>query len=49
MLQCPPIAQLVVLTAVGERERDVLAALVAVKQRMESLMAGAFSDFAIRF
>lgn len=45
MLQCPPIAQLVVLTAVGERERDVLAALVAVKQRMESLMAGAFSDF----
>lgn len=45
MLQCPPIAQLVVLTAVGERERDVLVALVAVKQRMESLMAGAFSDF----
>ena len=30
MLQCPPIAQLVVLTAVGECERDVLAALVAV-------------------
>ena len=45
LLQCPPIAQLVVLTAVGENEREVLMALSAVKQRIESLMAGAFSDF----
>lgn len=45
LLQCPPIAQLVVLTAVGENERDVLTALSAVKQRIESLMAGVFSDF----
>lgn len=45
LLQCPPLAQLVVLTAVGEDEREVLQALSAVKQRIESLMAGAFSDF----
>ena len=43
-LQCPPIAQIVVLTASAERERDVLEALIAVKARLESLMAGQFSD-----
>ena len=43
-LQCPPIAQIVVMTASGERERDVLEALIAVKTRLESLMAGQFSD-----
>lgn len=44
-LQCPPAAQIVVLTASAERERDVLEALVAVKARLESLMAGQFADF----
>ena len=44
-LQCPPVAQIVVLTASAERERDVLEALVAVKARLESLMAGQFADF----
>ncbi|HBI64650.1 MAG TPA: primosomal protein N' [Clostridiales bacterium] len=44
-LQCPPAAQIVVLTASAERERDVLEALVAVKMRLESLMAGQFADF----
>ena len=44
-LQCPPAAQIVVLTAAAEKERDVLEALVAVRERMESLMAGQFADF----
>lgn len=43
-LQCPPAAQIVVLTASAERERDVLEALVAVKARLESLMEGQFAD-----
>lgn len=44
-LQCPPVAQIVSLTASAERERDVLDALVTVKARLESLMAGQFADF----
>lgn len=44
-LQCPPAAQIVVLTAAAEKERDVLEALVTVRERMESLMAGQFADF----
>ncbi len=44
-LQCPPAAQIVVLTASAQKERDVLEALVAVKTRLESLMAGQFADF----
>lgn len=44
-LLCPPVRQIVLLTASGERERDVLAALVRVKQRMEGLMNGPFADF----
>ncbi len=44
-LQCPPAAQIVLLTASGERERDVLEALITVKERIESLMAGQFADF----
>lgn len=44
-LMCPPIRQIVLLTAVGERERDVLAAMIRVKQRIEGLMNGAFADF----
>ncbi len=44
-LQCPPAAQIVTLTASSEIERDVLEALVYVKQRMENLMRNQFSDF----
>ncbi len=44
-LQCPPVAQIVSLTASAERERDVLDALITVKTRLESLMAGQFADF----
>ena len=44
-MQCPPAAQIVVLTAAAEKERDVLEALVSVKDRIESLMAGQFADF----
>jgi primosomal protein N' (replication factor Y) len=44
-LQCPPAAQIVTLTASAERERDVLEALVFVKQRIEGLMREQFSDF----
>ena len=44
-LQCPPAAQILILTASGEREQEVLAALLAVKARLEGLMAGQFADF----
>lgn len=44
-LQCPPAAQIVSLTASARRERDVLEALMAVKARLEGLMAGQFADF----
>lgn len=44
-LQCPPVAQIMTLTASAERERDALETLIAVKNRLEGLMAGQFADF----
>lgn len=44
-LQCPPAAQILILSASAEQERNVLEALVAVKQRIEGLMNDQFSDF----
>ena len=44
-LQCPPAAQILTLTASAESERDVLAALVYVRQRIEGLMNDQFADF----
>lgn len=44
-LLCPPVAQILVLTASGEAEHEVLAAMVHIKQRIEGLMAGQFADF----
>lgn len=44
-LRYPPIEQLLVLTATGEEEQRVLAALLRLKARLESLMQGQFSDF----
>lgn len=40
----PPIAQLLVLTASGEVEQQVLAALLRLKARLEGLMEGQFQD-----
>lgn len=44
-LRYPPIEQLLVLTATGEVEQQVLAALVRLKMRLEALMEGQFADF----
>lgn len=44
-LRFPPIEQLFVLTAIGEAEEQVLAALLRLKARLEGLMQGQFSDF----
>lgn len=44
-LQCPPAAQILTLTASAEDERDVLEALVYVRQRLEGLMNDQFADF----
>ena len=44
-LQCPPAAQILTLTASAESERDVLEALVYVRQRIEGLMNDQFADF----
>lgn len=44
-LRHPPIEQLLVLTASGEVEQQVLAALLRLKARLEALMAGQFQDF----
>ena len=44
-LRYPPIEQLLVLTATGEIEQQVLAALVRLKTRLEGLMEGQFADF----
>ncbi len=41
----PPAAQILVLTAGGEIEHQVLSCLMRLKRRMESLMAGQFSDY----
>lgn len=40
----PPIAQLFVLTASGEVEQQVLAALLRLKARLEGLLQGQFAD-----
>ncbi len=40
----PPVAQLLVLTAAGEVEQQVLAALLRLKARLEGLMEGQFRD-----
>lgn len=44
-LLLPPVEQMLMLTASGENESDVLAALLRLKQRILSLMEGQFSDF----
>ena len=43
-LQCPPVCDLTVLTAVGETEQQVLASLLALKTRLQSLMEGQYAD-----
>lgn len=43
-LQCPPVCDLTVLTAVGEVEQKVLASLLALKTRLQSLMEGQYAD-----
>lgn len=45
MLRCPPIEQLLVLTASGEQEQQVLQSLLRLKERLEGLMQGQFADF----
>jgi primosomal protein N' (replication factor Y) len=44
-LLCPPIVQILVLTASGESEEKVLQSMLLLKQRIESLMLGQFQDF----
>ncbi len=43
-LLAPPLAELLVLTATGEEERQVLASLLALRRRIESLMQGQFRE-----
>lgn len=43
-LLAPPLAELLVLTASGEEERRVLASLLALRRRVESLMEGQFRE-----
>nr|WP_302666072.1 primosomal protein N' [uncultured Agathobaculum sp.] len=43
-LQCPPVCDLTVLTAVGEVEQQVLASLLSLKTRLQSLMEGQYAD-----
>ena len=43
-LQCPPVCGLTVLTAVGEVEQQVLASLLSLKTRLQSLMEGQYAD-----
>lgn len=43
-LLAPPMAELLVLTAVGEEERQVLSSLLALRGRIESLMQGQFRE-----
>ena len=43
--QSPPICELLLLCASGEHEQKVLAALLRLKERLTSLMAGQFADF----
>lgn len=44
-LRVPPVEQLLMLTAIGEQETDVLSALLRLKERIVGLMQGQFSDF----
>ena len=44
-LLLPPVEQMLMLTAIGENESDVLAALLRLKKRLLSLMEGQFADF----
>lgn len=44
-LQCPPIAQILVLTAIGEEENQVLKCIGELKKRIEGLMLGQFQDY----
>ncbi|MCI9483262.1 MAG: primosomal protein N' [Clostridiaceae bacterium] len=43
-LLAPPIAELLVLTATGEEERQVLASLLALRRRIEGLLEGQFRE-----
>ncbi len=43
-LECPPASDLTVITAVGEQEQRVLAALTGLQERLDSLMAGQYRD-----
>lgn len=43
-LACPPVADLLVLSASGEVEQQVLAALLSLKTRLLSLMEGQYAD-----
>ncbi len=45
-LLAPPLAELLVLTAAGEEERQVLASLLALRRRLEGLMQGQFREIA---
>lgn len=45
-LLAPPMAELLVLTASGEQERQVLASLLALRRRIEALMQGQFRQIA---
>ena len=44
-MQCPPVSELLLLSASGEDEQDVLAALLRLKNRLLGLMEGQFADF----
>ena len=43
-LRCPPVCDITMITATGEIEQQVLRSLLALKNRLQSLMEGQFSD-----
>ncbi len=43
-LECPPAAELTIITAVSEHEERVLKALITLQERLQSLMEGQFAD-----
>ncbi|MDO5141982.1 MAG: primosomal protein N' [Eubacteriales bacterium] len=43
-LRCPPVCGLTTLTAAGEIEQQVLQSLLALKNRLQSLMEGQYAD-----
>ncbi len=43
-LECPPAAELTIITAAGEHEERVLQALISLRERLQSLMEGQFAD-----